>query len=155
MSKVGKAKAAKAVADFLFRYMVARYRCVGGALPSSRIQLTADVKQGVHLFEGDIATDAAAWPPVTNDREHHAFFVAIISADDSAIPEIEPAELAAWRNYVLNSGPVPKWREPVRVSAGTRAEAPARRRLTFRWAAGLSNWLPRGWSNRAPGSPLP
>ena len=139
MSKVGKAKAAKAVVDFLFRYMVARYRCVGGALPSSRIQLTAEVKQGVHLFEGDIATDTAAWPPVMTDREHHAFFVAIISADDSAIPEIEPAELAAWRNYVLNSGPVPKWREPVRVGAATRTEASARRRLTFQWASGLSN----------------
>jgi hypothetical protein len=134
--------------------MVARYRCVEGALPSSWIQLTADVKQGVYLFEGDIA-DAAAWPPVTNDREHHAFFVAIISADDSAIPEIEPAELAAWRNYVLNSGRVPKWRDPVTVGAGTRAEAPARRRLTFGWASGLSNWLPRGWPNRPPDSPLP
>ena len=110
--KVGKAKATKAVADFLFRYMVARYRCVGGAPPSSRIQLTADAKQGIRLFQGNIAADATAWPPVTNDREHEAFFVAIISADDSAIPEIEPAELAAWRNYVLNSGPVPKWRDP-------------------------------------------
>jgi len=43
-----------------------------------------------------MAIDAAAWPPVTNDREHHAFFLAIISADDSAKPEIESAELAAW-----------------------------------------------------------
>ena len=55
MGKVRKTKAVKAVADFLFRYMVARYRCVGGPLPSSRLQLAADVKQGVHLFERDMA----------------------------------------------------------------------------------------------------
>lgn len=155
MGKVGKAKAAKAVADFLFRYMLARYRCVGGALPSSRIRLAAEVKQGVHMFEVDIVTDATAWPPVTNDREHHAFFVAIINADDTAIPEIEPAELAAWRNYVLNTGPVPKWRQPVTMGAATRTETPAGRRFTFRWGSGLSKWLPRGRFNQAPGSKFP
>src|SRR5947207_757713 len=54
LGKVRKAKAVKAVADFLFRYMVARYRCVGGALPSSRIQLTAEGKRGAHLHGGDV-----------------------------------------------------------------------------------------------------
>jgi len=152
MARVGKAKAAQ-VGDFLFRYTLARYRCVGGPLSSGRIRLAAEIRQGVHVFEGAIVIDADARPPVTTDREHHSFFVAIMNGDDGAIPEIEPAELAEWRDYVLNKGPLPKRREPVTVGSAVPADGMARKGLIFGWISGLTNWLPRRWRNVTDRSP--
>jgi len=111
MRRVSRGKAA-AAADILFRYMVARYRCVGGQLAAGRIRLADEIRQGIEVFEGAIVIDADARLPIAMDREHYPFFNAIMNGCSEAVPEIEPAELAAWRNYVLNSGPVPKWREP-------------------------------------------
>src|SRR5438105_15496521 len=100
MRNANRAKAA-ATGEFLFRYMVARYRCVGGSLSSGRIRLVAEIKRGIQVFEGAIIVSADARPPVINDREHHAFFAAIISGYDGGLPEIAPAEFAEWRNYVF------------------------------------------------------
>ena len=51
MVRVNKEKAAK-TAEFLFRYMVARYRCVGGSLSSGRIRLASEIRGGLQVFEG-------------------------------------------------------------------------------------------------------
>ena len=49
--------------------------------------------------------DAGVEPPIINDHEHQDFFIAILKGG-SAIPEIEPEELAECRNnYVLHGGP--------------------------------------------------
>ena len=149
MGKADNSNAAK-IGDFLFRYMLARYRCVGGALASSRIRLVTDIKEGVRVFEGRIVISAEAWPPVTKDGEQHAFLDAIINGNDHAVAQIDPAELTAWRNYVLNHGPVPGWREPVVVGCPERADIPAKG-LTVRWPSVLSALLPAGWLKRAPG----
>src|SRR6266576_2367369 len=109
MVRVNKEKAAK-TAEFLFRYMVARYRCVGGSLSSGRIRLASEIRGGLQVFEGAIIVDADVQPPIINDHEYQDFLIAILKGG-SAIPEIEPEELAEWRNYVLHSGAVPKWRQ--------------------------------------------
>jgi hypothetical protein len=93
--------------------MVARYRCAGGQLSAGRIRLTDEIKRGIQVFEGAIVIDPDARLPITIDREHYSFFSAIVNGCNEALPEIEPRELAAWRDYVLNGGPVPKWRKPV------------------------------------------
>jgi len=112
MRRVNRTKAA-AAAEFLFRYMVARYRCVGGQFSAGRIRLTDEIKRGIQVFEGAIVIDPGARLPITTDHEHYAFFSAIVNSRSEALPEIEPTELVAWRDYVLNGGPVPKWRKPV------------------------------------------
>jgi len=112
MRRVNRTKAAVA-AEFLFRYMVARYRCVGGQFSAGRIRFTDDIKRGIQVFEGAIVIDPDARWPITVDHEHYSFFSAIVNSRSDALPEIDPTELAAWRDYVLNRGPVPKWRKPV------------------------------------------
>jgi DNA-binding response OmpR family regulator len=51
--RVKKEKAA-ITAEFLFRYMVARYRCVGGSVSSGRIGLASEIRGGLQIFEGAI-----------------------------------------------------------------------------------------------------
>ena len=92
MRKVSRTKAA-AAAEVLFRYMVARYRCVGGPLSAGRVRLADEIRQGIQVFEGTIVIDADAPLPITGDREHHSFFRAIVKGFSQAVPEIEPAEL--------------------------------------------------------------
>jgi hypothetical protein len=72
MSRINKEKAAKTAA-FLFRYMVARYRCVGGSVSSGRIRLASEIKGGLQVFEGAIIVDADVQPPIINDHEHQDF----------------------------------------------------------------------------------
>jgi hypothetical protein len=115
MSRVSRAVSARA-GEFLFRYMVARYRCVGGSLSAGRIRLAAEIRQGIQVFEDAILLNPGAQLPIRNDCEHHAFFRAILQGDNDALPAIEPAELAEWRDYVLGGGIVPKWREPVALA---------------------------------------
>jgi hypothetical protein len=50
----------------------------------------------------------ARWTPLFSDGRSKKRF---IQSDDSAMPGTDPAELAAWRNYLLNDGPVPLRRE--------------------------------------------
>ena len=117
-------KAAKA-GELLFRYLVARYRCVGGSLSAGRIRLAAEISDGIQVFEGAIVIDPDAEPPIVNDREHQAFFVGIINGDDAAIPAIEPTELANWRQYVLSGGPVPRWRQPAAIGGAPTSKQTA------------------------------
>ena len=114
MRKVSRTKAA-AAAEVLFRYMVARYRCVGGPLSAGRVRLADEIRQGIQVFEGAIVIDADAPLHITGDREHHSFFRAIVNGFSQAVPEIEPAELVLWRNYVMNGGPIPRRREPMSI----------------------------------------
>lgn len=114
MRKVSRTKAA-AAAEVLFRYMVARYRCVGGPLSAGRVRLADEIRQGIQVFEGAIIIDADAPLPITGDREHHSFFRAIVNGFGQAVPEIEPAELVLWRNYVMNGDPIPRRRESISI----------------------------------------
>lgn len=114
MHKVSRTKAA-ATAEVLFRYMVARYRCVGGPLSAGRIRLADQIRHGIQVFEGSIVIDTDAPLPITEDLEQASFFRAIVNGLSEAVPEIEPAELVAWRNYVIDGGPVPQWREPISI----------------------------------------
>jgi hypothetical protein len=114
MHRISRCKAA-AAAEVLFRYMVARYRCVGGPISAGRIRLADEIRRGIEVFEGAIIIDANAGLPITMDREHCSFFSAIVNGSSEMVPEIEPAELAAWRHYVLDGGPVPKWRMPIPI----------------------------------------
>ena len=92
MGRVNKEKAAKTAA-FLFRYIVARYRCVGGSVSSGRIRLASEIKGGLQVFEGAIIVDADVQPPIINDHEQQDFFMAIFK-DGGAVPEIEPGEIS-------------------------------------------------------------
>ena len=141
---MGKAKRAKAAetGEFLFRYMVARYRCVGGSLSSGRIRLVAEIKRGIQVFEGAIIVDAEARPPLINDREHYVFFAAMIGRYDGGLPEIAPAELAQWRNYVFNHGPQPKRREPFAVGSPVSPTGlEERKHAIFGQVSDFSKWL--------------
>jgi hypothetical protein len=140
MHRVSRSKAA-AAADFLFRYTVARYRCVGGQLSAGRIRLADEIWQGIEVFEGAIIIDADARLPIAMDREHYPFFDAIMNGCSEAVPEIEPAELAAWRNYVLNSGPVPKWREPIPTGRSPVSHRSLVEKSSI--IAYVKRWLPR------------
>ena len=140
MHRIRRGNAA-AAADILFRYMVARYRCVGGQLSAGRIRLADEIRQGVQVFEGAIVIDADARLPITMDREHYPFFSAILNGCSEAVPEIEAAELAAWRNYVLNSGPVPKWREPIPTSRSPVSHRSLVEKSSI--IAYVKRWLPR------------
>ena len=104
MRRVNRTKAAGA-AEFLFRYMVARYRCVGVQFSAGRIRLIDEITRGIQVFGGAIFIDPDARWPITVDHEHYSFFSAIVNSRSDALPE---TELAAWRDYVLNRGPVPK-----------------------------------------------
>ena len=46
-------------------------------------------------------------PRIVNDAKAADFFVAMINENDGAIPDMDPAELAAWRKYVWEDAPLP------------------------------------------------
>ena len=100
MGRVNGERAAK-TAEFLFRYMVARYRCVGGSLSSGRVRLASEIRGGLQVFEGAIIVDADVNPPITNDREYQDFFIAIVKNGSGVLPELEPGELAEWRTLCI------------------------------------------------------
>lgn len=146
MHRISRTKAA-AAAEVLFRYMVARYRCVGGPLSTGRVRLADEIRQGIQVFEGAIIIDADAQPPITTDREHYPFFSAIMNGRSEAVPEIEASELAAWRDYVLNGGPVPKWRKPIPVDRSPVSHrSPVEKRSIIAYVKALlvSPWQARG-----------
>ncbi len=83
--------------------MWARRRCVGATAPGNR--LAQLIEWGTREFDGiDIEPDAN--PPIVRDSQHPVFFAAIIKQDDTAMPG--QVDLAAWRDYVLHNGPLPK-----------------------------------------------
>ena len=141
MARVSKIDAAR-VSDFLFRYTVARYRCVGGPVSSGRIRLAAEIRQGVEVFEGAILIDPDVLPPIVSDREYPSFFTAIINGEDRALPDIGPLELAQWRGYVFKQSAQPKRREPVAVSSSAPSDSERRGKyLIFQWVSELASWL--------------
>ena len=97
MGKVDKDKAAK-TGDFLFRYMWARHRCAGAPAPADAAWLAYLIEWGNTKFD-NVYIDPDVSPPIVWDNEHPAFFSAMVSMDHGTMPR--PADLAAWRSYVL------------------------------------------------------
>ena len=108
-------RGAAKVGGFLWRYMWARYRCMGGQPPPSERRLVQQIEDGVEDFAGEIVIEADAWPPITNDARHHDLLCAIVKRDDTAMPGL--VDLAEWRNFVFNNGPIPRRREPEPASS--------------------------------------
>jgi hypothetical protein len=97
----------RCAAEFLFRYMMARYLCKEGALsPGAPDYLAREISHGRRVFDEIlILTDAA--PPIINDDKAADFFIAIINRNDDAMADMDPAELDAWRQYVCEDAPLP------------------------------------------------
>jgi hypothetical protein len=104
---VSRDKAAR-VGAFLWRYQMARHRCMGEQ-PRPEDQLAVEVEQGIQRFGGEIIIEARLWPPVTNDAKHQDFFRAIVLLDDLAMPEL--VDLAGWRDFVHDNRVMPERRE--------------------------------------------
>jgi hypothetical protein len=96
---------------FVVRYLIARARLRPGWDTPSMTALEQEIAHGYKLLAGGVLVHPDANPPVTADDQDPEFFRAFIQSDDGAMPGTDPAELAAWRNYVLNDGPVPLRRE--------------------------------------------
>jgi hypothetical protein len=107
MAKVDAEKAAK-VGDFLFRYMHARHwfkERLERPLPSN--ELATRIGLGKQEFD-EIYVEPDANPPVVLDGKAGDVFDAIINKKYRAIPFYDPQLVAAWRNYVVNDGPMPQ-----------------------------------------------
>jgi hypothetical protein len=116
MSKVDQQRAEK-IGDFLFRYMQARHRfkeLVERPLPSS--DLATLIGLGKQEFD-EIYIEPDANPPVVLDGKADDVFDAIINKKYRAIPFFDPQLVAAWRNYVLSDGPMPRKPGPRRAHA--------------------------------------
>ena len=114
MGKVDKNTAEK-VGDFLFRYMQARHRFkdrLERPLPSH--QLAMLIQRGKQEFD-EIYIEPDANPPIVLDGKAGDVFDALIEKRYRAIPFWDPGLVAAWRNYVLSDGPMP--RNPARRRA--------------------------------------
>ena len=107
MGKDDKNKAEK-VGDFLFRYMQARHRFrdrLERPLPSR--ELAVLIERGKQEFD-EIYIEPEANPPIVLDGKADDVFEAIIKKRYRAIPFWDPGLVAAWRNYVLSDGPMPR-----------------------------------------------
>jgi len=107
--------------DFLFRYMRARRRFkekVEGPLPRS--ELATLVALGKQEFD-EIYVEPEANPPIVLDGKAGDVFDAIINKQYRAIPFFDPQLVAAWRNHVVNNGPMPKKPGPRRARAAQEA----------------------------------
>ena len=94
-------------AEFLFRYMMARYLCKEGTLsPGAPDYLAREISHGRRVFD-EILIGVNAGTRVINDDKAADFFLAIINRADGAMPEMDPAELAEWRKYVWEDAPLP------------------------------------------------
>jgi len=114
MGNVDKERAAK-VGDFLFRYMQARHRFkdrLERPLPAH--ELATLIKRGKQEFD-EIYVEPDANPPIVLDGKADDVFDAIIKKRYHAIPFWDPALMAAWRNYVLSDGPMPRKPGPRRA----------------------------------------
>src|SRR4051794_20304840 len=124
MGKIDKEGAEK-VGDFLFRYMRARHRFkdrLERPLPSHELALL--IGRGKQEFD-EIYIEPDANPPIVLDGKADDVFDAIINKKYPAIPFCDPQLVAAWRNYVVNDGPMPR-KPGSRRSAGD-AQAPTPR----------------------------
>ena len=104
MGKVDKSKAAK-TGDFLYRYLWARHRCVGAPAPSDPSWLAYLIEWGKKKFD-NVYVEPDESPPIVWDNQHPAFFSAMVKMDYGDMPR--PADLAAWRTYVLYNSLPPK-----------------------------------------------
>jgi hypothetical protein len=116
MGKVEKDRADK-VGDFLYRYMQARHRFKDRLeRPLSSHELAALIQRGKQEFD-EIYVEPDANPPIVLDGKADDVFEAIIKKRYRAIPFWEPGLVAAWRNYVLSNGPMPRKPGPRRAHA--------------------------------------
>ena len=114
MGKVDKDKAAK-TGDFLFRYMWTRHRCTREPAPADAAWLAYLIEWGNTKFD-NVYIDPDVSPPIVWDNKHPAFFSAMVSMDHGAMSR--PADLAAWRSYVLyNSLPPERPLQPPEPAA--------------------------------------
>ena len=121
MGKVDKSKAAKA-GDFLYRYLWMRHRCTGAPVPSDAAWLAYLIEWGKKKFD-NVHIEPDESPPIAWDNQHPAFFSAMVKMDYRDMPR--PADLAAWRAYVLyNSLPPQRPDEPQPASLGRASSAP-------------------------------
>ncbi len=90
-------KAAK-TADFLYRYMWARHRCVGAPAPSAVIWLAYLIEWGKKKFD-NVYVEPDESPSIVWDNQHPAFLSAMFKMDYDDMPR--PTDLAARRTYVL------------------------------------------------------
>jgi len=120
MGKVEKDRAEK-VGDFLFRYMQARHRFkdrLERPLPSH--ELAALIQWGKQEFD-EIYVEPDANPPIVLDGKADDVFEAIIKKRYRAIPFWDAGLVAAWRNYVLSDGPMPR-KPGAEIVAAQRAD---------------------------------
>jgi hypothetical protein len=83
--------------------MWARHRSVGAPAPSDAIWLAYLIEWGKKKFD-NVYVEPDESPPIVWDNQYPAFFSEILKMDHGAMPR--PADLAAWRTYVLyNSSP--------------------------------------------------
>jgi hypothetical protein len=123
MANVNAEKAAK-VGDFLSRYMRARHRFkekAEGPLPAG--ELAVLIGLGKQEFD-EIYIEPDANPPVVLDGKASDVFDAIINKKYRAIPFFDPQLVAAWRNYVVNNGPMPRKPGPGRAAEVASIEPP-------------------------------
>jgi hypothetical protein len=69
--------------------------------------LEHEIAHGYKLLAGEVLVHPGASPPVTADDQDPDFFRAFIRRDAWH----RSGGAAAWRNYVLNDGPVPLRRD--------------------------------------------
>ena len=116
MDKVDKERADKG-GDFLFRYMRARHRFkdrLDRPLPAH--ELATLIERGKQEFD-EIYIEPDANPPIVLDGKADDVFDAIIKKRYRAIPFCDPELVAAWRNYVVSDGPMPRLPGPRRAHA--------------------------------------
>jgi len=97
VEKLDRSKAAKA-GDILYRYMWARHRCTGAPAPADAAWLAFQIVWGKRKFD-NIHVEPDENPPILWDNQRPAFFSSMIRIDGGPVPR--PADLAAWRTYVL------------------------------------------------------
>jgi hypothetical protein len=98
----------------LARYMTARRRFKQHAEPPGKPdRLASQISQGKRVFD-EIWIEPEADRPIVQDGKADNFRRAIIHEHYNAMPSWEPQILAAWRNYVLKDGPMPRTPEPRR-----------------------------------------
>jgi hypothetical protein len=95
---------------FIIRYLIARARLRRGRGIPSLTALEHELAHGYELLAGAVLVHPDANPPIIADDQDPDFFGAIIGGDNGALLGADPAELTAWRSYVLNDGPVPPQR---------------------------------------------
>jgi hypothetical protein len=104
---------------FIVRYLIARARFRRGRGSPSLTDLEHELAHGYELLAGGILVHPDATPPIIADDQDPDFFRVLIESDDGGLPGTDPLELAAWRGYVLNDGPVPPQPDPNPCGSGS------------------------------------